>query len=309
MTLTYKKINIIGGWVVFLIATVVYFMTLEPTASWWDASERITAAYKLEVPHPPGAPFFILMGRFFTMLAPDPSLASLFMNGMSALAAAFTVMLLFWIITHIGKKIILPSSGPGVAPIAESGDARDREPAGGQVWALIGAAFVGAMAFCFSDTQWFVAVEAEAYATSGLFTALVFWAILKWENVADRKYATSWLILITYLMGLSIGVHLLNLLAIPAIVFVYYFRKYQVTRRGIIYASLVAVLLLGAFVYIIIPGVIRVASFFELAFVNSLGLPFHSGLLFFVLLLGALLVWGLYWTQKNRRPVLNAIIL
>jgi hypothetical protein len=307
MNLTYKKINIIGGWVVFVIATAVYFMTMESTASWWDASERITAAYKLEVPHPPGAPFFILMGRFFTMLAPNTSLVSLFMNSMSALAAAFTVMLLFWIITHIGKKIILPA--PGIITAGEISPGHGTELSTGQIYALTGAAFVGAMAFCFSDTQWFVAVEAEAYATSGLFTALVFWAILKWENVADRRFANSWLILITYLMGLSIGVHLLNLLAIPAIVFVYYFRKYQVTRKGIIYASIVAVLLLGAFVYVIIPGVVRVASFFELLFVNSFGLPFHSGLIFFVMLLAALLVWGLYWTQTNRRPVLNTIIL
>jgi hypothetical protein len=289
----YKRINIIGGWVVFIIATSVYFMTLEPTASWWDASERITAAYKLEVPHPPGAPFFILMGRMFTMLAPDPSLAAMFMNGMSALAAALTVTLLFWITTHLGRKIISPLT----------------EPSGPQMFALIGSAFVGAMAFCFSDTQWFVAVEAEAYATSGLFTAIVFWAILKWENVADQKHSARWLILITYLMGLSIGVHLLNLLAIPAIAFVYYFRKYPVTTRGIVAASVISVLLLGAFVYVIIPGVVRMASIFELLFVNSFGLPYHSGALFFVVLTGVLLGWGLYYTHKKRRPVMNTIIL
>jgi hypothetical protein len=289
----YKKTNIIAGWMVFIIATTIYFMTMEPTASWWDASERITAAYKLEVPHPPGAPFFILMGRFFTMLAPSPALAAMFMNAMSALAASFTVMLLFWIITHLGKKVI----APGV------------EPTRSQTLSLMGAALVGSMAFCFSDTQWFIAVEAEAYATSGLFTALVFWAILKWENVADQKYSSSWLIFITYLMGLSIGVHLLNLLAIPAIVFVYFFRKYPVTRKGIIYSSIVSVLLLGAFVYVIVPGVVRFASFFELIFVNSFGLPFHSGVLFFVLLVGGLISWGLYYTQKNGRPVLNIILL
>ncbi len=290
---SYKKINIIGGWIVFLIATTVYFMTLEPTASWWDCSERITAAYKLEVPHPPGAPFFILMGRMFTMLAPDPSLAAVFMNAMSALAASATVMLLFWIITHIGKKVVAPG----------------REPSMHETMALMGAALVGSMAFCFSDTQWFIAVEAEAYATSGLFTALVFWAILKWENVADEKYSASWLILITYLMGLSIGVHLLNLLAIPAIVFVYYFKKYPVTTRGIVYTSLVSVVLLGAFVFAIIPGVVRVASVFELVFVNSFGLPFHSGVLFFILLVAALLAYGLWYTHKNRRPVINTILL
>ena len=289
----YKKINIIAGWVVFIIATYVYFMTMEPSASWWDCSERITAAYKLEVPHPPGAPFFILMGRMFTMLAPDPSLAAAFMNAMSALAAAVTVMLLFWIITHIGKKIIAPGT----------------EPTGAQTFALIGSALVGSLAFCFSDTQWFVAVEAEAYATSGLFTALVFWAILKWENVADQKHSTRWLLLITYLMGLSIGVHLLNLLAIPAIVFVYYFRKYPVTRKGIIYAVIVSVLLLGSFVYIIVPGVVRIASIFELLFVNSFGMPFHSGALFFIAMLIALITWGIIWTHQKRRVVLNMVVL
>lgn len=289
----YKKVNIIAGWVVFIVATTVYFMTIEPTASWWDASERITAAYKLEVPHPPGAPFFILLGRIFTMLAPDPSIAALFMNAMSALASSATVMLLFWIITHLGKKLISPGTEPKVS----------------QTYALVGSALVGSMAFCFSDTQWFIAVEAEAYATSGLFTALVFWAILKWENVADQKYSASWLILITYLMGLSIGVHLLNLLAIPAIVFVYYFKKYPVTRRGIIYAAIVSVLLLGTFVYVIVPGVVRIASMFELAFVNSFGLPYHSGVIFFMLLVTGLLGWGLYYTQKSRRPVINTILL
>lgn len=289
----YKKINIIGGWIVFIIATSVYFMTMEPTASWWDASERITAAHRLEVPHPPGAPFFVLMGRMFTMLAPDPSLAAMFMNGMSALAASITVMLLFWIITHTGKKIIAPGTEPDTS----------------QTMALIGSAFVGSLAFCFSDTQWFVAVEAEAYATSGLFTAIVFWAILKWENVADQKYSSSWLILITYLMGLSIGVHLLNLLAIPAIVFVFYFRKYKVTRNGIISAAIISVLLLGSFVYLILPGVVRVASIFELLFVNSFGLPFHSGVLFFIAAVVALLSWGLYYTHTKGKPVLNIIIL
>ncbi len=289
----YKKINIIAGWVVFIIATSVYFMTIEPTASWWDCSERITAAYKLEVPHPPGAPFFIIMARIFTMMAPDPSMAALFMNAMSALAASFTVMLLFWIITHIGKRIISPGT----------------DPSGAQTFALVGSALVGSMAFCFSDTQWFVAVEAEAYATSGLFTALVFWAILKWENVADQKYSASWLILITYLMGLSIGVHLLNLLAIPAIVFVYYFRKYPITRKGIVYAAFISVLLLGAFVYVIVPGVVRMASYFELLFVNSFGLPFNSGALFFIVLVVGLIAYGLYYTHKNRRPVLNTILL
>ena len=290
---SYKNINNLGGWLVFAIATFVYFSTMEPTASWWDSSERITAAYGLEIPHPPGAPFFILMGRIFTMLAPDPSKAALFMNAMSALAASFTVMLLFWIITHLGKKIISPVTGP----------------TGIQIFTLMGSALVGSMAFCFSDTQWFIAAEAEAYATSGLFTALVFWLILKWENAAGNKHSSKWLILITYLMGLSIGVHLLNLLVIPAIVFVYYFKLYRVTRKGIVYAAITSLLLLGGFVYIIIPGTLRMALLFELAMVNYLGLPYHSGVLLYIIILAASFAYGLYYTHKNRRPVLNTIIL
>ncbi len=290
----YEKLNTLTGWFVFLVAVIVFFLTLEPTASWWDCSERITASYKLEIPHPPGAPFFMLLGRFFTLFAPSGSSAALFMNGMSALAASFTVMLLFWIITHFARKIVI---------------GENNEISSGKVLSILGSGLVGALALCFSTSFWFVAVEAEAYATSAFFTAFVFWCILKWEYVANHKHSHRWLILIAYLMGLSIGVHLLNLLAIPAIVFVYYLRKYPATRKGIIYSSLVSVLLLGSFIWIIIPGVIEIASKFELLFVNSFGLPFNSGVLFFVAALTALIVWALYYTHKKKKPILNTIIL
>ncbi len=277
----------------FSVALVVFLLTLEPTASWWDCSERITAAYKLEIAHPPGAPFFMLLGRFFTLFAPDTSKVALAMNAMSALASAFTVMLLFWVITSLASKLVK----------------NDDELSKGEIIAIIGSGLVGSLAFTFSDSFWFIAVEAEAYATSVFFTALVFWAILRWEKVADDAHASRWLILIAYLMGLSIGVHLLNLLAIPAIVFVYYFRTYPATRKGIIYASLVAVALLGSFIYMIIPGVILLASYFELLFVNSFGLPYNSGVLIFIALLIAVIVWIIRLTHQKKLIVLNHIVL
>lgn len=299
---SYRNINIFGGWLVFAIAAIVYFSTMEPTASWWDSSERITAAYGLQIPHPPGAPFFILMGRAFTAVAPDSSRAALMMNAMSALAASFTVMLLFRIITHLGKKIISPGS----------------DPSGTQTSSLTGAALVGSLAFCFSDTQWFIAVEAETYATSGFFTALVFWSILQWENEAGKKSSSRWLILIAYLTGLSIGVHLLNLLVIPAVVFVYYFKLFPVppkgaisafTSKGVIYAMLISIFLLGGLFYVIIPGTLRLAVLFELAMVNCLGMPYHSGVLLFIIAVAALIAYGLHYTHKSRRPALNTMIL
>ena len=290
---SYSKTNTIGGWLVCALSTVVYFSTIEPTASWWDCSERITASYGLQIPHPPGAPFFMLIGRLFTMLAPEPELAALFMNAMSAIAASFTAMFLFWIIAHLGKRIISP----------------DSEPTPVQTLALIGSALTGTLAFCFSDTQWFIAVEAETYATSGFFTALVFWSVLKWEDAAGNKHSSRWLILISYLIGLSIGVHLLNLLVIPAVVFVYYYRLYQVTVKGVVYTALISVILLGGLFYVVIPGTLRVAFLIELAMVNYFGLPYHSGVLIFITVVVSLIAYGLYYTHKKNRPVLNTIIL
>ena len=204
----FKRINSIFGWITFAIAALVYLSTIEPTASFWDCGEYIATAFKLEVGHPPGNGLFELMANFFIQFAgKDLSKISVMVNIMSALASAFTILLLFWSITHLARKII----------------AKDGNFTTGSIIAIIGSGLVGALAYTFSDSFWFSAVEGEVYASSSLFTALVFWAILKWEDVADEKYANRWLILIAYLMGLSTGVHLLNLLAIPAIVFVYYF--------------------------------------------------------------------------------------
>ncbi|HJZ41586.1 MAG TPA: DUF2723 domain-containing protein [Bacteroidales bacterium] len=290
----YRLANIIAGWISFAIAAFVYLSTIEPTASFWDCGEFISSAYKLEVGHPPGAPLFMIIGRFFTLFAGDDvTQVAKMVNSMSALASAFTILFLFWSITHLARKILVKEDGFTT----------------GNIIAIIGSGLVGALAYTFSDTFWFSAVEGEVYASSSLFTALVFWAILKWENVADEPYANRWLIFIAYLMGLSIGVHLLNLLAIPAIVLVYYFRKNEITTMGILKALVISALILGGIMYVIIPGTIKLAAFFELLFVNTFGLPYSSGILFYGLLLAGLIVYGLYYTHKKQKVVYNSIIL
>jgi len=290
----YRKVNLLTGWGVFLLAAVVYLVTLEPTVSFWDCGEFIAAGYKLEVGHPPGAPVFMLLARFFSLFAGgEVSKVAWMVNAMSGLASAFTILFLFWTITHMGRKMM----------------GRDAALSAGNIIALMGAGATGALAYTFSDTFWFSAVEGEVYALSSLFTAIVFWAILKWENVADQPAANRWLIFIAFLMGLSIGVHLLNLLAIPAIVFVYYFRKYPVTRKGVFYAALVSVVLLAVILYLIIPGFVRVASWFELIFVNTLGLPYMSGMIFYVFAVFALLAYLLYYTVKRNMVVVNTVVL
>ncbi len=288
----YKFINNVTGWLVFLVAAVVYLMTIEPTTSFWDCGEFITTSYKLEVGHPPGAPFFMILGRFFTIFA-DPSSAAMMINALSALASAFTILFLYWTITHLAQKLV----------------GTEKEYSLGQTVAIIGSGVVGALAYTFSDTFWFSAVEGEVYASSSLITAIVFWAILKWENVADEPHANRWIILIAYLMGISIGIHLLNLLAIPAIVFVYYYKKYPVTRNGIIASLVISVLLLGIIMYGIIPGVIKIASWFELMFVNGFGLPFNTGTIFYAALLIGLIVFGIYYTTKKNLVLWNTVLV
>ncbi len=290
----FQLYNNISGWVVFLVATVTYLLTIEPTTSLWDCGEFITSSYKLQVGHPPGAPLFMIMARFFSLFASDVSQVAKMINAMSGLASAFTILFLFWTISHLGRKIIMANS--------------EEEISRANIFIILGSAVVGSLAYTFSDTFWFSAVEAEVYATSSLFTAVVFWAILKWENIADEKYANRWLILIAYLMGLSIGVHLLNLLAIPAIVFVYYFRKFKVTRRGIFYAAVISVMLLAIMMYGVIHGVVKVASIFELVFVNQLGLPYKSGVILYTLLLIGLVAWGIIRTKRNGKVVLNTAL-
>lgn len=289
----YRTANVIAGWTVFLVAFITYFLTKEPTASFWDCGEFIAASFKLEVGHPPGAPFFLLMARFFSLFAgSDTSQVAWWVNTMTALASGLTILFLYWTIAHLARKIVV----------------RDSEMNPVRMSIVIGSALLGSLAYTFSDTFWFSAVEAEVYGTSSLITAFVFWAILKWENVADQKHANRWLILIAYLMGLSIGVHLLNLLAIPAIVLVYYFRKYKVSRKGIIYSLLLSIVFLGFILYVIIPGIARVASYFELIFVNGFGLPYNSGVIFFITALFGLLAYGIWSTLKKKKVVLNTVL-
>jgi len=279
------------GWLVFLVAAITYFLTLEPTVSWWDCGEFITSAYKLEVGHPPGAPFHMILGRVFAIFAPDSSKAAFMVNSMSAIASAATIMLLYWSIVHLARKLFTSA-----------------EISKGVQFAIWGSGLVGSLAYTFSDTFWFSAVEGEVYALSSFFTAAVFWAILKWENVADQKYSNRWLILIAYLVGLSIGVHLLNLLAIPAIGLVYYFKKYEFSWKGSVVAFSASMAILVGIQYIIIPGVARAAFVFDKAVVNGLGMPFNSGILLMIVLIIAASVWAVRYTRKKELVVWNTAV-
>ncbi|MDR0725759.1 MAG: DUF2723 domain-containing protein [Prevotellaceae bacterium] len=289
----YKKLNNIIGWTVFAIAALTYISTVESTASLWDCSEFILSAYKLEVGHPPGAPLFMMIGHLFTLFA-SPENVALMINIFSALCSAFTILFLFWSITHLVRRFVNKS----IAELSAS-----------EIVMIIGCGIVGALVYTFSDTFWFSAVEGEVYAASSLMTAVVFWAILKWEEQADSQYANRWLVLIAYILGLSIGVHLLNLLVVPAIVFVYYFKKYEVTQKGIIYTSVISIVLLAVLVWGVIPITPKIASWVELLFVNTMGLPINSGLLFFVILLTAALVYAVRNTCRKGRVLMNTIML
>ncbi len=284
----FKLWNTLGGWIVFAVAAATYLLTMEPTASFWDCGEFISSAYKLDVGHPPGAPFFMLMGRFFSLFASDASHVAMCVNALSALASAFTILFLFWTITALARKLV------------------DTDTLAKAI-AVLGAGAVGALAYTFSDTFWFSAVEGEVYASSSLFTAVVFWLILKWDEHADEEGSDKWLILIMYLMGLSIGVHLLNLLTIPAIVLVYYFRRYDFSWKGVTIAFLVSVAVLATILYGIIPGVPTVAGWFELFFVNTLGCAFNTGLFVYLILTLCLLVAGIWFTyaKMNKQDEKN----
>ncbi len=292
----FRKLNLLLGWISFAIALIVYLLTLEPTVSLWDCGEFIASSYKLQVGHPPGAPLFLMIGRIFSLFTSDTDKVAMMINSVSAFASAFTILFLFWTISHLLKKIFMDAS--------EEASVADRI-------VVLGGSFVGAMAYTFSDTFWFSAVEAEVYASSALFTALVFWAILKWENVADEPGANRWLILIAYLIGLSIGIHLLNLLAIPAIVLVYYYKKSaNVTRNGTLKALGVSMLILLIIMYGIIPGIVKVASLFEKFFTNSVGLHYNVGVVIYVGLLLGGLIYGIYRTQFRKKNLLwNTILL
>ncbi|MFC2116302.1 DUF2723 domain-containing protein [Bacteroidota bacterium] len=290
---TFRRANIITGWILFIISAIVYLLTKEPTTSFWDCGEFIASSYKMEVGHPPGAPFFLLISKFFSLFASGPEQVAKWINTMSALASALTIAFLYWTITHLARKIVSKNGELSIQGLVS----------------VIGAGVVGALAYTFSDTFWFSAVEAEVYATSSLFTAVVFWAILKWENVADSPRANRWIILIAYLMGLSIGVHLLNLLAIPAIVFVYYFRKYKPTINGILASLGISVLLLLVLLYMVIPGIVKIAGVFELIAVNGIGLPFNSGTVIFVIATVALMAYLIYYSHRTRKVLLNTVLV
>ena len=289
----YKKLNIITGWLVFLVASWTYIATIEPTSSFWDCGEFIATAYKLEVGHPPGAPLFMILARVASSFVSTENVP-MAVNVLSALASAFTILFLFWSITHMAHKLATRDNTALTT---------------GSIIAVLGSGVVGALAYTWSDSFWFSAVEGEVYALSSFFTAIVFWAILKWESEAEQPHSTRWLILIAYLMGLSIGVHLLNLLCIPAIAFVYYFKRYEPSLKGVVMTFVVSALILGTIQAIIIPGLVKMAGSFELIFVNDMGLPFNTGNLFYTLLLIGLVVWGLMWTQKQGKVLWNTVLL
>ncbi|MBQ0023051.1 MAG: DUF2723 domain-containing protein [Prevotellaceae bacterium] len=281
---TYKIINDALGWVIFAVAAFTYCSTIEPTASFWDCPEFISTASKLEVGHPPGAPFFMLFGNFFSLFASDPTQIAKMVNIMSALLSAGCILFLFWSITHLAKKLIIKDNETPELP---------------QILAVMGSGIAGALIYTWSDTFWFSAVEGEVYAFSSFFTALVFWLILKWEDNADKPHSDKWLVFIAYLVGLSIGVHLLNLLCIPAIVLVYYYKMSKnPTGKGSLLVLGVSVVIIAAVLYGIVPGIVKIGGWFELLFVNAMGMSYNTGLYIYLTLLAACLVWSLWETTK-----------
>ncbi|MCV9388975.1 glycosyltransferase family 117 protein [Reichenbachiella ulvae] len=289
----YNRLNNLTGWIIFIIATTVYALTVEPTASFWDCGEFIAVSYKLEVPHPPGAPLFLLLGRMFSFLAGgDTTQVAYWINMLSVLSSGFTILFLFWSITHIAKKLVSAEENLTNHLL------------------VIGSGVVGALAYTFSDSFWFSAVEAEVYAMSSFFTAFVVWAILKWENIKDPSDENRWIILIAYMVGLSIGVHLLNLVTLPALGLIYYFKKREkVSKKGIfttlaISGAIVMIIMIG-----VIPGLPSMASKIEIFFVNNLGLPFGSGIIFFTILFLGGLVYGIFYSIKNNKITLNTALV
>ncbi len=283
--MNYKRLNNIGGWLVFIIAAITYLLTIEPTVSFWDCGEFIATSYKYEVGHPPGAPFFAILARFVSLFASDPTKVALMVNSLSAIMSALTILFLFWTITYFAKRMLLKEG---------------EELTNGKIIAILGSGFIGSLAYTFTDSFWFSAVEGEVYASSSMLTALVFWLITKWDAHYKDKHAIRYIILIALLMGISIGIHLLNLLVIPAIVFMVYFRNAEkVTVKGVLWASALSVLILASVMYGMIQGIFKIAGFFEYMFVNSFGLPYDSGLIFLVVLLIALFTYAIYITGKD----------
>ena len=285
----FRLVDNILGWLAFLIAAFVYCSTIEPTASFWDCPEFITTGYKLEVGHPPGAPFFMLTANLFSQFASDPSQVARMVNTMSALLSATCILFLFWSITHLTRKLLLKDWS---------------EMSMSKLIAIEASGMVGALIYTFSDTFWFSAVEGEVYAYSSAFTAVVFWLILKWVDHADEPHSDRWLVLITYMTGLSIGVHLLNLLCVPAIVLVYYYRKFpNANAKGSLIALFVSFVLVAAILYGVVPGIIKVGGWFELFFVNTLGFQFNTGVIVYIILLVATVIWAIYESYTNRNEL------
>lgn len=291
----FKKLNNIVAWCVFMVATIAYFCTMEPTVSWWDCGEYISTAFKLQVGHPPGAPLFQLIGRFFSLFAfGDVTKVAMMVNIMSCLCSSFTILFLYWTISMLAQKIWMKDG--------------ENSPKNNKI-GVVAAAAVGALAYAFTDSFWFNAVEGEVYAMSSFLTAITFWAILKWEQSADTERHWRWILFIAYIIGLSIGVHLLNLLAIPAIVYVVYFKKYDFSWKGFFWSGVISVALVGFIQVLLIPAIVSLAGKFELFFVNTLGFPFNFGTIFYFILIVALIIIGLWYTTKNNRIVLNTAIL
>ena len=285
----YRLVDNILGWLAFAIAAFVYCSTIEPTASFWDCPEFISTGYKLEIGHPPGAPFFMLTANLFSQFASDPSQVARMVNMMSALLSAATILFLFWTISHLVRRLLIKDWN---------------ELTTAKLIAIEGSAMVGALIYTFSDTFWFSAVEGEVYAYSSAFTAVVFWLILKWEDQADQPHADRWLVLIMYMTGLSIGVHLLNLLCLPAIVLVYYYRKFPTDDpkrdlKGSLFALFLSVVILAAVLYGVVPGIVQVGGWFELLFVNILGCPFNTGEIIYIFLLIGIIIWAIYETHRD----------
>ena len=292
----FKRWNNIVGWAVFAVAATVYLMTMEPVSSLWDCSEFIATSYKLEVGHPPGAPLFMMLARLATLFAfGNPDYVGAAVNAMNSLASAFCILFLFWTITHLARRLTTRDGS---------------ELTRAKVWAVLGAGAVGALAYTFTDTFWFSAIEGEVYALSSMFTALVVWLMLKWEEDADRPHASRWIVLIAYLMGLSIGVHILNLLTIPALVFIYYFRTTErVTLRGVVWATVIAAAILLFINNIVIPYTVYIGAMVDLLFVNTFGLPVNSGMVLFALALIGALGWASWRSYRRGRVLLNTVLL
>ena len=293
--MNFKRWDRITGWAVFAVAAITYLLTMEPSSSLWDCAEFIATSYKLEVGHPPGAPLFMLMARLATLFAPSTYYVPHMVNALNCLASAFCILFLFWTITHLARRVLTRSA---------------KEFTTAAKLTALGAGTVGALAYTFTDTFWFSAVEGEVYSLSSMFTALVVWLMLKWEEQADEPHSARWIVLIAYLMGLSIGVHILNLLTIPALVFIYYFRKYQnITLKGICYATLIALAILGFINGIIIPYTVYLGAMVDVAFVNWLSLPVNTGITVFALAVFGALFYGIVRTHKAGHKVWNLILV